>query len=219
MYLTWPRRPAGAWIQLFAGLFGFGLAVPLMIHSGLGLGPWDAFHVGVHKLTGVTVGTAIIVVGFLIVLGSLKLGIRPGPGTVANMVLVGIFIDLVLPRVPDAPGWQTGLLYYLTGIALIGISTGMYMGARLGNGPRDGLMLGLSLRHGWPVRRVRTAIEISVLAGGWAMGGAIGVGTVLFAIASGPATQLGLQLFGVIPAPVPVRAPVDDPEPLSQRPG
>jgi uncharacterized protein len=79
MHLTWPRRPAGAWIQLFAGLSGFGLAVPLMIRSGLGLGPWDAFHVGIHMLTGVTVGTAIIGIGFLIVLGSLKLGIRPGP--------------------------------------------------------------------------------------------------------------------------------------------
>jgi uncharacterized protein len=219
MLLTWPRRPAGAWIQLFAGLSGFGLAIPLMIRSGLGLGPWDAFHVGIHMLTGVTVGTAIIGIGFLIVLGSLKLGIRPGPGTVANMVLVGIFIDLVLPHVPDASGWQTGLLYYVTGIALMGLSTGMYMGARLGNGPRDGLMLGLSLRHGWPVRRVRTAIEVTALTAGWAMGGAIGVGTVLFAIASGPATQLGLQLFGVIPARVPARAPLDEPEPLGQKRG
>jgi uncharacterized protein len=208
------RPTTGAWLQLVGGLFGFGVAVPLMIHSGLGLGPWDAFHVGIHYLTGMTVGTASILVGLVIVGGSLHLGIRPGPGTIANMILVGVFIDLVLPFVPDARSWQVGLLYYGVAIVLIGLSTGMYMGARLGNGPRDGLMLGLSLSRGWPVRRVRTVIELTALAGGWGMGGAIGVGTVLFALTAGPATQAGLQLFGVIPrtpAPVPERI---DPRPI-----
>jgi uncharacterized protein len=189
------------WLQLLGGLFGFGLAVPLMIRSGLGLGPWDAFHVGVHRLTGISVGMASILVGLVIVLASLRLEIRPGPGTIANMLLIGIFIDLVLPLVPEAGGWRLGLTYYVAGIALAGLSTGMYMGAGLGNGPRDGLMLGISRYRGWPVRRVRTVIELSALLCGWAMGGAIGAGTLLFAVSIGPAAQLGLQLFGAAPGP------------------
>lgn len=189
------------WTQLIVGLFGIGVAIPLMIRSGLGLGPWDAFHVGLHNITGITVGTASILVGLVIVLGSVRLGIRPGPGTIANMVLIGIFIDLAMPFVPEAEGWLIGVGYYLVGIGLVGLSTGMYMGARLGDGPRDGLMVGISRRQGWPVRRVRTIIELSALGGGWAMGGAIGLGTVLFALLAGPATQYGLELFGVIPKP------------------
>jgi uncharacterized protein len=205
-YVSWGRSGAAAWVQLVLGLLGFGVAVPLMIRSGLGLGPWDAFHLGLHEWTGITVGTASILVGLIIVLGSLRLGIRPGPGTVANMVLVGVFIDLVSPIVPPADGLLAGFAYYTIAIALVGLATGMYMGAGLGNGPRDGLMLGLSVRRGWPVRRVRTVIELFVLAVGWTMGGPIGIGTVIFALTAGPATQLGLQLFGVLPRRQPAPA-------------
>jgi uncharacterized membrane protein YczE len=195
-----PRGALQAWVQLVAGLFGYGVAIPLMIQSGLGLGPWDAFHVGLHNLTGMTVGVASIAVGAVIVLASLRLDVRPGPGTVANMVLIGVFIDLILPFTPAARTSINGLGYYLIGILLVGLSTGMYMGARLGSGPRDGLMVGISRLGGWPVRRVRTFIELSALTGGWLMGGTIGVGTVLFALLVGPVTQLGLELFGVLPA-------------------
>lgn len=184
-------------MQLICGLLAFGIAVPLMIRSGLGLGPWDAFHVGIHLRTGISVGWASILVGAGIVLGSLFLSIRPGPGTLANMVLIGIFIDIFLPLIPVAGGPGMGLTYYLVAIALAGLGTGMYMGARFGNGPRDGLMLGITLSRGWPVRRVRTGIELSALVGGWAMGGAIGIGTLIFALLIGPATQIGLELFGV----------------------
>lgn len=183
--------------QLICGLLAFGIAIPLMIRSGLGLGPWDAFHVGIHLRTGMSVGWASILVGAGIVIGSLFLSIRPGPGTLANMVLIGIFIDIFLPLIPAAGGVGLGLTYYLVAIALAGLGTGMYMGARFGNGPRDGLMLGITLSRGWPVRRVRTCIELSALVGGWAMGGAIGIGTLLFALLIGPATQIGLDLFKV----------------------
>jgi len=190
-----------SWLQLVVGLVGFGLAVPLMIRSGLGLGPWDAFHLGLGNLTGITVGTASILVGVAIVAGSYRLGIRPGPGTLVNMVLVGVLIDLVLPFVPPASAWAGRLAYYLSAIVLVGLATGMYIAANLGEGPRDGLMIGLSRRTGLSVRLVRTLIEVVVLAAGWAMGGPIGVGTVLFALMAGPATQFGLQLFGVVHAP------------------
>jgi uncharacterized membrane protein YczE len=194
-------RRLGAWTQLMVGLVGFGVAVPLMVQSGLGLGPWDAFHVGLHHLLDISVGTASIGVGALIVVGSLRLGIRPGSGTLANMVLVGVFIDVILPIVPAASSVPASLLYYAMAILLVGVSTGTYMAARLGNGPRDGLMVGLSQRSGWSVRRVRTLIELTVLAAGWLMGGTIGVGTVVFALTVGPATQVGLQLFGLLPRP------------------
>jgi uncharacterized membrane protein YczE len=190
---------ASRWVQLLVGLFGFACAIALMIRSGLGTGPWDAFHVGLHRLTGLSVGMASIVTGLVIVGISMGLKARLGPATVANMVLVGLFTDLVLGLLPAAPGWSPGLAYHLAGIALIGLSSGMYLGARLGAGPRDGLMTTLAARYGWSIRRTRTAIELSVLALGWAMGGTLGVGTLLFAIAVGPSVQWGMRLFGLVP--------------------
>jgi uncharacterized protein len=186
--------------QLMVGLLGFGVAVPLMIRSGLGLGPWDAFHLGIHRLTGMSVGTASILVGLVIIVGTLKLGVRPGIGTVANMLVIGIVIDLILPLLPHARGWPMGFGYFTFGVLLAGFATGMYMGAGLGNGPRDGMILGISLARGWPFRRVRTIVEMTVLTVGWAMGGTVGVGTLLFALTIGPVTQRSLQLFGAIPA-------------------
>ena len=192
--------PALRWAQLMVGLFGCGLAVALMIRSDLGLGPWDAFHVGLHRITGLTVGVVSIVVGLVIICGTWFIGVRPGAGTLVNMVMIGVFIDLLLPVVPEAPHWGWGLGYYLLAIAVFGVATGAYLGARLGSGPRDGLMIGLSERSGWSVSRVRTGVELAVLAAGWLMGGRVGVGTVLFAFSVGPAMQWGMQLGGVLPA-------------------
>ena len=168
-----------------------------MVRSRLGLGPWDAFHVGLHRLTGVSLGTASIVTGVAIVAGSLLLGVRPGWGTLANMVLIGIFIDLLLPWVPQASSMVWGFAFYAPAILLCGLATGLYIDAGLGKGPRDGLMIGLSVRTGWPVGRVRMMIELTALSLGWVMGGRVGVGTLLFALAIGPATQWGLSIFGV----------------------
>jgi len=194
-----PTATLRQWTQLFAGLLGIGVAAPLMIRSGLGLGPWDAFHVGIHELTGISVGAASILVGLVVLLCSRLFGVRPGIGTMANMLLIGIFIDLLLPRVPAAASLSGGLSYYAVAIVLGGLSTGLYMGAGLGHGPRDGLMMGISGRYGWRVRRVRTVIELCALFGGWMMGGAVGIGTVLFAVCIGPMVQLGLQLFSNLP--------------------
>lgn len=192
------KRPAALrWAQLMTGLVGIGIAVPVMIQSDLGLGPWDAFHVGLHNVFGITVGMASILVGLVIVLASLPLGVRPGPGTLANMILIGVVIDLALPVIPLAGDWVMGLAYYAIGVLMVGFATGMYMGAALGNGPRDGLMVGVSRAGDWPIRRVRTAIELSALGAGWLMGGAVGVGTLLFAFAIGPSVQIGLEVFGV----------------------
>jgi uncharacterized protein len=194
------RGGMGRWIQLMAGLFGCALSVALMIRSELGLGPWDAFHVGLHRITGLTVGTVSILVGLVIICGTWFMGVRPGAGTLVNMVMIGVFIDLLLPAVPAAGHWVGGLAYYVAAIAVFGVATGLYLGARLGSGPRDGLMIGLSERSGWSVRRVRTLVELAVLAAGWLMGGRVGVGTILFAFSVGPSMQWGMQLGGVLPA-------------------
>jgi uncharacterized protein len=199
--ITRRRRPVldrgVAWLQLIVGLAVYGLAVALMIRAGLGLGPWDAFHVGLHVLTGMSVGVASIVVGLMIVVGSYFIGVRAGAGTLANMVLIGVFIDLIMPMISPADGLVLGLVYFMTGVVLCALATGMYIAAGLGKGPRDGLMLGISQRMSWRVGRVRTGIEIFVLLAGWAMGGMIGLGTILFAAAIGPATQWGLSVFGI----------------------
>ena len=192
------------WLRLIVGLFGCSLAVALMIRSQLGLGPWDAFHVGLHHITGMTVGTVSIVVGLVIICGTWFIGVRPGAGTLVNMVLIGVFIDLLLPVIPEATHWRWGLLYFVVAIVVFGVATGLYLGARLGSGPRDGLMIGLSERSGWPVRRVRTLVELAVLAAGWLMGGRVGIGTVMFALSVGPAMQWGMQLGGVLPRNRPV---------------
>lgn len=195
--VRFPRRsPTRDWIQLLLGLAVYGVAIALMIRANLGLGPWDAFHVGIHLLTGMSIGAASIVVGLVIVAGTWATGRRPGPGTLANMVLIGIFLDLILPVVPDAPNALVGFPMLLAGIVLCGFATGLYIGARLGKGPRDGLMIAISESTSWPVRRVRTILELSVLLAGWLMGGAVGIGTIFFTFGIGPATQWGLQLFG-----------------------
>jgi uncharacterized protein len=194
------RNLARRWTQLVLGLAGWGLAVALMIRSGLGVGPWDALHVGISQHTGIGVGTASIGAGLAILVASLFVGVRPGVGTLANMVLIGLTIDLLLPVVPPAPGWLAGLAYFVLGIVLAGWFTGMYVGAGLGKGPRDGLVLALSARLGWSVRRVRTAIELSVLLVAWALGGPLGAGTVIFAVAVGPSMQWGLRRWGLVAA-------------------
>jgi len=207
-----PRSAAARWLRLLVGLGLFGFAIAAMIRAGIGLGPWDAFHVGIHRVTGISIGAASIAVGLAIVLGTLRIGVRPGPGTLANMVLIGVFIDLMLPRIPEAAGTVVGIAMFVGAVALCGLATGLYISAGLGEGPRDGLMVGVSRRTGWSVRSVRTAIELSALASGWAMGGQVGLGTVIFALTIGISAQWGLRLFGYdAPPPAVPAAPVTMP--------
>jgi uncharacterized protein len=192
--------------QLFLGLLGWGLGISLFIRSQLGLGPWDAFHFGAHVQTGITVGVASIVVGFLILVVNAAMGIRPGLGTVLNMVFIGLFTDLILPLVPDATSLAAGFGYYALALPLVGLSSGAYIGAGFGHGPRDGLMLALTIRSGWSVRRIRTLIEMAVLGAGWLMGGMVGIGTVITTLTIGHSVQWGLGVFGALPAGAPGRA-------------
>lgn len=179
------------------GIILFGFSIALMIQSRLGLGPWDALHVGIHTLTGMSVGVATILAGAVIVAGTYLINVRPGAATIANMILIGVFTDVFLLVVPPVEGWILAVPVFMSGVILTAFATGMYIGAGLGKGPRDGLMIGISQMTGWKVGRVRTGIEVVVLGLGWLMGGTVGVGTLLFAATIGPATQWGLQLFGM----------------------
>jgi uncharacterized protein len=202
-----PRTVGLRFLQLLAGLAGWGLGIALFIRSHLGLGPWDAFHYGLHVQTGITVGMASVVAGFAILLLNTALGIRPGVATVMNMVFIGVFTDLLLPVVPDATSLAAGFAYFAFAIVLVGLSSGAYIGAGFGHGPRDGLMMALTVRTGWSVRRIRTLLELVVLAVGWSMGGMVGIGTVLVALTIGPSVQAGLRLFGAAPPQVQVVSP------------
>ena len=195
------RGSTRQWVQLMIGLCLYGIAITLMLRSELGLGPWDMFHQGISRLSGLPVGVASQLVGFVLLASLLLMGVRFGWGTISNIVLIGIVTDLTLPLVPEAPNpvWAYG--YYAVAMVGCGLATGAYIGAQMGAGPRDSAMMILSRRWGWPVRRVRTAIELVVLLCGWLMGGKAGVGTLIFALSIGPAAQWGLRLFDAVPKP------------------
>lgn len=183
--------------QLFIGLAMYGVSLAMFIRSGLGLDPWDVFHQGVAIKTGWSIGVVVIVLSFLVLLLWIPLRQMPGFGTLANAVLVGLFADLGLALIPSFNhlGGQIGML--AGAVVLNGIASACYIGARLGPGARDGLMTGLVRRTGWSVRLVRTGIEVVVLSAGWLLGGSVGVGTVVYALAIGPLVQLLLPRFMV----------------------
>ena len=184
-------------IQLFAGLFLFGFSTALMVRADLGLNPWDVFHQGLFEQVGGSFGTVVIAVGAAVMLLWIPLRQRPGFGTIANMIVIGLAADFSLGFLPHPEGLPLRAAWLVGGIVLNGIAGGAYIGAALGPGPRDGLMTGLSARTGWPLRRVRTGIEVAALAIGVALGGTIGVGTVLYAVAIGPLVHFFLDRLSV----------------------
>ncbi|SCG42099.1 Uncharacterized membrane protein YczE [Micromonospora echinaurantiaca] len=201
-------RPVRRLTQLYAGLVLYGVSMALMIRSGLGLNPWDVFHQGLARGTGLSFGTVTIAVGALVLLLWIPLRQRPGLGTVSNVVVIGLVVDATLAVLPAGGPLAVRIGLLVAGIVGNGAATGLYIGARLGPGPRDGLMTGLVARRpGWSIRVVRTGIEVIVLAVGWLLGGTVGVGTVAYALAIGPLTQLFLPRFTVAePVPAPGRA-------------
>ena len=186
------RRPTRL-VLLLAGLVLYGFSSGLMLQDGLGQMPWAVLHQGLSRTFGLSIGTWTILVGVLVLLAWVPLRQRPGVGTLANVLVLGLALDATLAVVP-APtglGWRVPLL--LVGIVLNGVATGAYIGAGLGAGPRDGLSTGLAAR-GASLRVVRTSIEVGVLAVGWVLGGNVGVGTVLYA------ATIGVLTHATIPA-------------------
>lgn len=178
------------------GLVAYGIGIGVMVRSELGLNPWQVFHEGASIQTGLTMGTITIITGVCVLLLWIPLHERVGAGTLLNVLTIGPVLDLTLWLVPETETLWLRIGYLVGGTVLVGLATGMYVGAGLGPGPRDGLMTGLAKR-GWSIRLARTIIEISVLALGWLLGGTVGVGTVFFALAIGPLSQFFLARWVV----------------------
>ena len=183
--------------QLLVGLVLYGLAVAMIVRAGLGLDPWNVLNQGVAERLPLSYGVVMILIGAAVLLLWLPLRQKPGIGTVANVFLIGVFADLGLAWIPADLPLAVRIVMLVAGVVLTGVATGAYVGAGLGPGPRDGLMTGIVKRTGWPVKYVRTAIEIAVVAVGWLLGGAVGLGTVLFALTIGPLVHVFLPLFTI----------------------
>ena len=185
-----PRRL----IQLFAGLVLYGISDSMLLLAGLGVDPWDVLHQGLARRTGVPTGTWSIIVGAVVLLGWIPLRQRPGLGTLCNVVMIGAVIDVTLAAVAPPHTLPVRAAVMVSGVALNGVATGLYIGAGLGPGPRDGLMTGFAAR-GRSLRAVRTVIEATVLLAGWLLGGTVGIGTVVYAASIGPLAHVFVPLL------------------------
>jgi uncharacterized membrane protein YczE len=195
--MSWLRPPrVRRLVQLYVGLVLYGLSASMLLLAGLGLDPWDVLHQGLSRRFGLGVGTWAIIIGVAVLLLWIPLRQRPGFGTVSNVLIVGLVIDAVLAAVPPVHGLPARVLVMCGGVVLNGIATGAYIGAGLGPGPRDGLMVGLAAR-GHSIRVVRTSIEITVLLTGWLLGGTVGIGTVVYALGIGPIAHITIPRLAI----------------------
>ena len=187
------RDLAARYAQLLVGLVGVGLGVALMVDADVGLSPWDVLHQGLSEQTGFAIGTVAIALGLLVFLLWIPLKQRIGVGTVINVLTIGLTVNFFLDVEFRPEGWSR-YAWCVAGVLVLSVSAGLYIGAGLGTGPRDGLMTGLVAR-GLPLRTVRTVMELTVLVIGWLLGGTVGFGTVLFALAVGPILHVVLHRF------------------------
>ena len=195
-----PRTGAPLWKRIILveiGLIVCGLAFAIMLRAAIGLDPWDAFHQGISFITGVSIGTVVVIVGFAVMFLWIFLKQKLGLGTIMNAITIGIAINVFYAWIPTASNYLIGVVYFLVGILINGVGISMYVGGGLGPGPRDGLMTGLVKRTGKPLWLIRTAIEVVVLGLGWAFGGTIGLGTVLYAFTIGPVVHVMLPWFNL----------------------
>jgi len=193
--------------QLYAGLVLYGLSIALQVRATLGLGPWDVFHDGVARLTGLSFGTVVIITSVAVLLAWIPLREKPGLGTISNVFIVGLAADAGLSVIPDGGPLSVRVLMLAAGVGLNAVAGAAYLGARLGPGARDGLMTGFVRITGISVGKVRTTLELSVLAVGLALGGSAGLGTIVYALSIGPLLQWLLPAFTTRPAaPAPALA-------------
>ncbi|WP_406345411.1 YitT family protein [Streptomyces sp. NBC_00648] len=202
-------------LQLYVGLTLYGVSSGLLVRSGLGLEPWGVLHQGIAERTGLTIGVVSIIVGALVLLLWIPIRQRPGLGTVSNVFAIGIAMDSTLALVPDVHGLAAQIPLLVGGILLNGVATGLYISARFGPGPRDGLMTRLHRLTGRSIRLVRTSLEVAVVVTGFLLGGSLGVGTVAYALAIGPLAQFFLRVFAV---PGPERTTAPEPAPAVAEP-
>jgi len=181
--------------QLAVGLVLYGVSLALMVRGNVGLAPWDVLHSGLIAHLPITLGQAVVVMSFVVLLLWIPLREQPGIGTIANALLVGFSADATLWVLDEPQALAARIALMVGGVVLCGIASGLYIGAQLGRGPRDGLMTGLARRTGLSIRLVRTLLEIAVVLVGLTLGGVLGAGTVAYALAIGPLAQLFLPLY------------------------
>jgi uncharacterized membrane protein YczE len=194
MLVTVPFTPR-ALARLLVAHPPCGVGIALLIRSGLGAAPWDVFHLGLQLATGLTVGVATTITALAALLLALAWGVRPGLGTVVNLLLLGICVDAAITLLPAAPGVVAAVGYLAAGVLLFGLGTGVYLSAAAGSGPRDSLMVAIATRRRWPIWRARMLLELLALTAGVALGAGAGVGTLVYALAIGPVAQWGITLF------------------------
>ncbi len=194
-------------IFLLLGLVLYGIGCGLMIEAALGLDPWTVFAQGLSLLTGVPIGWLTNIIGLGILLLWIPLRQRPGWGTLANIALVGTSMQILLDLLPPVDALWARIPLFGVGVLVVALGSGLYLGARFGPGPRDGLMTGLSARTGMPIWGARTAVEVTVLSTGWLLGGDVGVGTVVFAVSIGPLVQMSLRRFDTASTTAPATTP------------
>ena len=189
-------RRGRRFVQLYLGLALYGVGTALLVRSELGLDPWDVLHQGTARRTGMTIGFSTVAWSAVVLLLWIPLRQRPGLGTVSNAILIGLAVDATLRFLPavDPLAWRAAFL--AGGVLSIGVATGAYIGAGMGPGPRDGLMTGIAAR-GHSIRVVRTALEVTVLALGWLLGGTVGIGTLIFAVTIGPIAHITIPAFTI----------------------
>ena len=183
--------------QLVIGLMHYSALTSIMILCGLGLNPWDVFHAGLTTRAPMSFGEITILIGALVLLLWIPLRQWPGLGTIANVFVIGVSVDAALSLIPTPTTLAPRAALLVGGVVLNGLAGGLYIGSQLGPGPRDGLMTGVARRTGWSLRLVRTGIEVTVLVVGWFLGGTVGIGTILYAVAIGPLVHFFLPICTV----------------------
>lgn len=191
------RRLTRRWMQLFIGLFLYGLGIAFMIRGEIGAAPWDVLSQGIARHVPLSFGIITILVSVVVLLLWLPLRQRFGVGTLLNALMVGPSADVGLLLIPAGQPLWLRIAFFVIGLLVLSVATGLYIGAHFGPGPRDGLMTGLHSRTGWPIWVVRTGLEVTVVAVGWALGGNAGVGTLAFALLVGPLCQYFMRVFAV----------------------
>ena len=193
-----PRPKPSTLLILCVGLWIFGTGDAVIVAAGVGNTPWTVLAEGIALMTDRTIGQATFFVSVAVLLLWIPLREKPGIGTILNAVLIAVAIEYMLPVLPTPEGGLESLLQVIGGIALVGIGSGIYLTANLGPGPRDGWMTGMRRVSGYPIGNVRAAIEISVVARGWALGVTVGIGSVIFAVMIGPTVAVCLNIVGVM---------------------
>ena len=185
-------------LKLNVGLFIYGIGIAMMVHAAIGLAPWDVLAQGISKQTGLSFGQSTIAVSVMVLFAWIPLKVKPGIGSILNAVLLGVFADFWLPLMPQLDSYLARLAWFVLGLVVISFATGLYISCGMGKGPRDGLNTGIAQRFKLPFWQARSIVEVLVVIIGFALGGQVREGTLIFAFAIGYLNQLGLRLFRLV---------------------